>query len=58
MLLLHNTNCNEVITRQSLNIGQYQPEQTTESQLTIYKGALHSKELFYIVYLQYDSFQS
>ena len=33
------------ITRQSLNIGKNQPKQITESQLTIYKGALHSKKL-------------
>ena len=55
---LHNTNHNEVITQQSLNIGKNQPEQTTEFRLTIYKGALHSKELFYTVYLQRDPFHS
>ena len=32
-----------------------QPEQTMESQLTIYKGVFHSKEL---VYLQCDPFHS
>ena len=53
-----NTNHNEAITRQSLNIGKNQPKQTTEFQLTIYKGALHSKELFYTVYLQCNPFHS
>ena len=55
---LHNSNRNEVIRQQSLNFGKNRPEQTTESLLVIYYGVLHSKELFYTVYLQCDLFHS
>ena len=42
--------------QQSLNFSKSQLEQTTESQSPIYKGVLHSKELFYTVYLQCNPF--
>ena len=41
-LFTYNNNRNKVIEQQSLNFGKNQPEQTTESQLTIYKDFLHS----------------
>ena len=49
---LQSSNHNEIIQQQSLHFAKNQLEQTTESQLTIYKGVLHSKELIYTVYLQ------
>jgi len=49
---LHNNNRNEVNKQQSLNFDKNQAEQETESQITYYKDALYSKQLFYVVHLQ------
>ena len=43
---------NKVIKQQSLNFGKNQSEQTTEFQLTFYKGVL------YTIYLQSNPFRS
>jgi len=51
-------NRNEANKQQSLNFDENQAEQETEPQITHYKGALYSKQLFYVVHLHCDSFHS
>ena len=48
----------KLITWLSLNFSTNHPEQTTESQLNVYKDALHSIELLYVAYLWYNPFHS
>ena len=55
---LRNNNHNEASTQQSLNFDENQTKQAMKFQITLNKDALYSKELFYIVHLQYDTFHN
>jgi len=49
---------NKANQHQRVNFDENQAKQGTESQITHYKGALYSKKLFYVVYLQHNPFHS